>query len=740
MPPKPTYSLPVTGPFLRHSTPERSTPGRTSRSSVTPIKHKLHSEYIKTPLLKEKVDPMLLREIETSLLQDVPDLLPIIFPDECLPLSPSEILKQLRAGPSPLYKKSKWVGCPDLSRPSFKGDVEAKLAAFLKTFGERAAALCAASGKPVPQKKRAWTSQFANTGVPDAPNTRKPDLFLGDDPEYRWDNVRGHGELKSGDSSELRKDVLNQLLNGAYLIFSAQDNRRFVVSIAFMAENIRVFIFDRAGLVTTAPFHLHKDPEAFIRVMTALMFTTDLALLGYDTSICETDDGRRHIMVAGVKYDIEGKALFISDVIRGRGTVCWRVRHEGKYFVIKDTWADDSRQYTEADILRKAASVDGVPKVVADLIVKVNGAEGRTDSLRSHLPPDGKFDKIYSQIEKRVHHRVVLTPFGHTLPNFASRKELISIFMDAVKAHQDLYENASILHRDISVNNILLVPSDDPPTSPSRATLAGPTIDKSVHLAVVTSGLRRGLLIDMDYALVLEDASASGHRLAAAGHRTGTLPFMSTEVLIKGEQLSQHEPRHDLESLLYVLIWVCLHYAGPGNVERHNFDINYSNLRSWVHGETFMSIGVFKRGIMLDDELWESLVLDSFAPYFEPLKSCASVWRELYQGKTLTYTAVLEVLKAALSSLSDQEDWSAKDDPAGYGPETKKRRLERIAEGDEDSDKDESRAAKYSRNANGERVVHSEPPPVVLRSDDTRPSITKSMKPRKTLPSKELRL
>ncbi|KAJ7823655.1 hypothetical protein B0H13DRAFT_1919551 [Mycena leptocephala] len=623
------YTVPGAQP--QPNTPRR--PGNNATSTTTPIKHKLASEINKPLLLKKTVDPM-------------------------------------RSGSSPLYDGSKWVGCPDLSVPSANGDVEGALVAFFETFAERVTEVCNAAGKSLPQTKRAWTAEFANKGVEDAPNIRKPDFVCGEDTEYRWPNIQIHGELKSSNSSANQKLVLTQLLNGAYLIFSNQDNRRFVISTAFMADDIRLFIFDRAGLVTTAPFNLHDDPKSFVRVFATLMFTNDRAVLGYDTSIIATDAGR-FVEVGGVTHRLV-KRLFISDVIRGRGTVCWHARHDGQDFVIKDTWTDASRPYTEAEILLKAKDIEGVPKVVAETIVKVNGVEGRTHNLRSNITPttSGKLHEKCSNIEKRIHRRLVLTPFGHVLSTFASRKELISIFIDTVEAHRNLSQKANILHRDISMNNIMLVPSpqtwksaDLPPTSPSLAALAGShplDISSAVKPAgfdaavPATLGPRRGLLIDLDYALVLNPDGERGP--TATGHRTGTLPFMALDILVDGEELPTHLPRHDLESLLYALIWVCIHYAGPRDAERQNFNIHESRLSDWVNGGSYTTIGKAKGYTVQNDKYWESDVLKSFAPYFAPLKTCGSKWRQLFLDEKLTYAEVLKVLRKTLSSLDDVED------------------------------------------------------------------------------------
>ncbi|KAJ7084039.1 hypothetical protein B0H15DRAFT_951785 [Mycena belliarum] len=672
---------------------------------------------------------MLLDQIDSSYLEDVPGLLPIVFPDESLPLPPFSILSALSTGDAPLYADGEWVGCPNLTLPSRSGDVERAMMAFLHTFHDRVAKLPRPEGTRQPD--RAWTAQFAEVPGEDA---RIPNfLCTNAGAELHWPNILFHGELRSSDTPRDSKVLLAQLLNGARLIFSSQDNRRFVISLGFLGHSVRLFIFDRAGPVTTFPFNLHQEPESFVRVMVAIMFATDPALLGYDTSIV-TSSGGRFVDVEGIKYTLV-KTLFISDVVRGRGTVCWHARHGGQDFVIKDTWADASRVPTEAEILRKAQDVAGVPKVVADVVVEINGIRESTQNLRSIIKPasEGKAAKLYRnflEMDQREHRRLVLTPFGQPLSHFASRKELISIFIDAIKAHRGLFTKANIIHRDISINNILLVPVPKtwntvelPPTSPAVLALAGlhglktssgcKPVDPSPAAAPI--GPRQGLLIDLDHALVLEQDVERGP--TAAGHRTGTLPFMATDVLIKGDQLRAHEPRHDLESFLYVLIWICVHYAGPGNVERQNFDIYQSSMANWLTGYEYSSMGVGKWYALTVQEGWENDVLPNFAPYFEPLKPCATAWKDLYDGK-MTYDAVLDVLGSALASLEDVEVWSSTDDPEGYGEQGKKRKrrthcspAQMNRDDEPEGDEEDEPPRKISRGANGGRcrAVQSEP-------------------------------
>lgn len=92
--------------------------------------------------------------------------------------------------------------------------------------------------------------------------------------------------------------------------------------------------------------------------------------------------------------------------------------------------------------------------------------------------------------------------------------------------HRNLFEQANILHRDISIFN-LMVEFDRP---------------------------RVGCLIDLDLAVrVTAEPVRPPHRSTS---RTGCTPFIAIELLTS--EPSFHLYRHDLESFFYCLWWCAL--------------------------------------------------------------------------------------------------------------------------------------------------------------------------------------
>jgi len=165
--------------------------------------------------------------------------------------------------------------------------------------------------------------------------------------------------------------------------------------------------------------------------------------------------------------------------------------------------------------------------------------------------------------ENKIFSCLVVSPKGRIISTFCTITELLESERDAIKAHQSLYVQGNILHRDISSNNILIT---DPKTADGF----------------------KGMLIDLDMAEV-RDSGPSGAR-----HRTGTVQFMAIEVLLG----INHTYRHDLESFFYVLLWMCARQAWSNvdNVDKQK-PPQYSLLKKWETG-SFKDVAEAKEGQM----------------------------------------------------------------------------------------------------------------------------------------------
>ncbi|KAG2739839.1 hypothetical protein P692DRAFT_201657401, partial [Suillus brevipes Sb2] len=119
-------------------------------------------------------------------------------------------------------------------------------------------------------------------------------------------------------------------------------------------------------------------------------------------------------------------------------------------------------------------------------------------------------------------HHLALNIVGNKLTKFQSSRQLVQSVRDALIAHKDAYELAKVLHRDLSVGNVIIY--------------------KGV-----------GILIDWDLAKLI---TIQGPRQK---NRTGTWQFMSGYLVSHSHAV--HRVKDDLESSLYVLLWTGLKYS-----------------------------------------------------------------------------------------------------------------------------------------------------------------------------------
>ncbi|KAF8478768.1 hypothetical protein JB92DRAFT_3133895 [Gautieria morchelliformis] len=335
----------------------------------------------------------------------------------------------------------------------------------------------------------------------------------------------------------------DRLATNMTLMMADQTHRRFAYGLIMTETTCTVYMFDHSGAVASQPFNYHQHPTQFCAVLFGLG-SDQGDRIGFDKNFVvdhqhgpllrtRVDSGNG--LPNEVYYSLDD-TLFHSPSLVGRGTICWlavKLEDPHSLFVIKDAWiprAELSGGESEGSLLRHAES-KGIEKGIAQL-------EHFEEVTRSNDPSDLDTILRNRQVDTpaaedlkldRVHTCIVLRTYGKRLELFETRQELLFAFRDAVLAHRELHEVAGILHRDISMGNILINSGG-------------------------TEG-NRGILIDFDHAIRVGDTS-----LHSTKRKIGTWRFMSRNIL---EGKNPHTYIDDLESFYFVLCWILMVYSGP---------------------------------------------------------------------------------------------------------------------------------------------------------------------------------
>lgn len=562
----------------------------------------------------------------------------------------------------------------------------------------------------VPSSRRFYASRHrALTG---AKSARKCDIFLypvraavesapTGKHDFHWPDVLVPAELKQEPKTCNSAEVVLQLACYVREVFGAQPTRRFVHAFTICRDMMRCWVFHRAGGVGSRAFEIKREPERFLTAIVAYSMM-DETELGFDPSVVRpqhalglsSDEYPVNVITVSLpngeyeRLELHPTPLFHRPVIASRGTVCWKARRIGGDtwdLVVKDAWRAEERS-PEGNLLLRAAQcgVWGVAKYYTHQDIVIAGAIDSTQNItgagvagtslpvrflagKSHdkhddwaIPRAGatssestagasvadtsstnkrkaksgsgasaaskrQRQSTISQPspqkpDNRIHSRTIVSSVGRPLTSFRTIRELLEAFRDAIKGHHSLLTLAHILHRDISINNIMIASS--------------PAADSP-----------RGFLIDLDLAIRVGTSASAA---SGAPHRTGTMEFMAIGVLLG----HQHTFRHDLESFLYVFLWICVHYDGPTRLSKGPAT---ALLATWSQHE-FVFAAVIKEGYMAPAGYQR--LLDGFAEYFAKVPGVvrlAREWREVVfeeeGGCEVVYARVVEAIERAVEGI-----------------------------------------------------------------------------------------
>ncbi|KAI1451235.1 hypothetical protein F4805DRAFT_464040 [Annulohypoxylon moriforme] len=495
---------------------------------------------------------------------------------------------------------------------------------------------------------------------------RKLDVGIVSRPEAlaHWSQVLIPGELKSNPKEDRHTGAWLDIAKYVREVFATQDTRRFVLAFTLCGSLMRVWEFDRLGGIGSTQFDINKDGLRFVSTILGFLWMDDKGL-GFDPTII-TANNQKYIDIVrnGIPERIViDKFLGQLPCIVGRATACWKAYSEGDpstMLVIKDSWQFPERD-VEGELLREATekgvcnvaryyyhetirvddSVDdiqhGIRKGLDITKASNSKAQGLNTPRTSQLSqgskrsssqtgaplPSSKRPRSESPVKRdpvhpsspqnRIHRRVIVRDYGRNIYEASSCVALLAALESCIQGHKSLLETG-ILHRDISINNLMI---NEDGSNPSPL----------------------GFLIDLDLAIKVQREGASG-----AKGKTGTRAFMAIGALL-GEQ---HTFMHDLESFFWVLFWICIHYDEPGKdkVVKRFESWNYINMED---------LALQKSGLATMEPHLLGLLGRNCSQYYEPLIPWVNRLRRVVFGNGGQGTADLTLYSRMQEVLRDAQ-------------------------------------------------------------------------------------
>ncbi|KDQ14417.1 hypothetical protein BOTBODRAFT_341663 [Botryobasidium botryosum FD-172 SS1] len=373
-------------------------------------------------------------------------------------------------------------------------------------------------------------------------------------------------------SAERRRCItLGRSVEHASEILDAQ-NRQFLLSISIAGRMVRFLRWDRSGAIVSEAFDCVERPEPLCLFLWRYAHLDD-AGQGYGLPIEEATSEEKNLFSTvvreyaethSVEIDADGidyqqgyvdvikvhdqtdpkgyRRCLVSAHIASSAAVAsratcgyWAVDTDTKEIgFLKDTWRScGNGMVTEGEILQRLrkANVKNVPELICHGDVgQIPGVVDQRTRTNDYARCSWVCQPSRLAITPRVHYRMFITPAGQPLATFRDSKELLKCARDVYYAVSDAYHNLGLLHRDISMNNIVIV----------RDEHKNPT----------------AYLIDWESSA---DVKPVDHPDRAS--LTGTWRYISTRLLAGGgEDRSPHHIYDDLESLLWVVLYAVLKY------------------------------------------------------------------------------------------------------------------------------------------------------------------------------------
>ncbi|KAL2809727.1 hypothetical protein BJX63DRAFT_434895 [Aspergillus granulosus] len=424
---------------------------------------------------------------------------------------------------------------------------------------------------------------------------------MGNNSKSSWSEIMVLGKLKSNKAADTLLTTWFDLGRYAREVLAAQDTRNFALGFSLCNSIMRIWEFDRAGVIASSPFDINKDGQQL------------------DPTIHTSSDGEQYIQI---ERNGRSERIVIDQLVRrsscivGRATTCWKAHYQGDNaetpLVIKDSWQYPERD-EEGELLRMATA-GGVVKVARYYYhetVKNGGEVDDTRGLRKGLDlsqatyyqsTPSEFSRSDTQVTSgatgdcsgsskkrkrslvtpgqkilhRVHRRVIVQDYGIPIYKAKSPLAMLSAIKSCLKGYKSLHEKVGLLQGDISTGNLMISDEEDHPWP--------------------------GFLVDLDLAI-------KATRKGSSGAKTGTRAFMAISLLLG----KKHTFMHDLESFFWVIFWICIHYDGPTKKSKV-----IPMFERWNYAD-MEELAFWKQGIVSVPQNFIMMVDKNITPFYRPL-------------------------------------------------------------------------------------------------------------------------
>ncbi|KAI0653516.1 hypothetical protein C8Q70DRAFT_1091432 [Cubamyces menziesii] len=363
-------------------------------------------------------------------------------------------------------------------------------------------------------------------------------------------------------------------------------------TILFLGDCARLAMTDRAGIIYTSHINYKANPAKLGRVFWRLSRATPEArghdpsavrilrgspeydaMVTWKTKTLPAGDHARELFVDTLDEDypwyrlavhhednttnfLVAKPTYAALGLVGRSTrgfVAHNVSDPSQPFVyLKDCWrVKCGHTKREGDVLAYLNSkrVKNIPTLLyhGDVL----GHKTVTQEMWQLFDEESERE---CPIEEYWHYRVVVKEVGRPIYEFSNGKQLVKILSDCVLAHKEAHKKAKVIHRDVSVGNMIMIPVDKSPQG---------------------TPIYRGLLTDWELSKDIHAYDLKPRNV----NRTGTWQYLSVNA---SNRRTEHiDVADDLESFLYVLIWCAIRYL-PHDCP----DVGHFMYSFFDHGET----------------------------------------------------------------------------------------------------------------------------------------------------------